>query len=494
MQSTGIDNTAKECSKEEKQTPHYLEHNAKRSIMSSEINVKQIAREIIKYAQNRFDVHVSIPLSCKGCEACIFITDEKDGKGVKTAKDLLIEKGTKKKAPVNTQPPASAIAVSVQSTSPLAVSTQEPIDENTKVKDVNYKTVSRETHTDKLKKMVIQSQEKRCHVVKRTGKDCEYKGLSTTKGTSSYNKAKKEEYQKQVETVLQKQGTQIFVTVTANRVDDKETLKNTWQLFIKALKALINRMSVDYKASYFYAIETDMDMLPHAHIIATLTDCTKGNTKGNKETETNDCKESFTQWLSKYWKMGTISVKRVKDIDTAQNIACYVTKELQQNLESIYKNVKYKGLEMTEYEKRATNTMYWTSNLKCRQFMYSREKGQKPKGEKVQTIDAQRTQAEVINTVLNDFEVIRQANESGTYDDNTDKAFYRLLGTFIPREKAPKWFLMSQKDKETQCLQRNGSLCQQVHNRMNTFAQQCMRGACDITELFDKYINKGGNK
>ena len=294
--------------------------------------------------------------------------------------------------------------------------------------------------------------------------------------------------------MLQKQGTQLFVTVTANRVDEKETLKNTWQHFINALKALINRISVDYKASYFYAIETDMDMLPHAHIIATLKDCTKGNTKGDTETETGDCKGSFTQWLEKYWKMGTISVKRVKDLETVQNIACYVTKELQQNLEGIYKNVKYKGLEMTEYEKRATNTMYWTSNLKCRQFMYSREKGQKPKGEKVQTIDAQRTQAEVINTVLDDFEVIRRANESGTYDDNTDKAFYRLLGTFIPREKAPKWFLMSQKDKEAQCLQRNGNLCQQVHNRMNTFAQQCMRGACDITELFDKYINKGGNK
>lgn len=492
--SSGNNNTAKERSKGTSQTPNYLEHNAIKNIMTNTLNVKQIAREIIKYAQNRFNVHVSIPLSCKGCLDCIFITDGKDGLGVKTAKDLLIEKGTKKKTPVNTLPPASAIATSGQSPLSLAVSATEPIDENTKVKDVNYKTVSRETHTDKLKKMVIQSQEKRCHVVKRTGKDCEYKGLSTTKGTQSYNKAKKEEYQKQVETVLEKQGTQLFVTVTANRVDETQTLKNTWQLFIKSLKALINRLSVDYKATYFYAIETDMDMLPHAHIVTTLTECTKGNTKGNKETESQDYKDIFTQWLSKYWKMGTISVKRVKDIDTAQNIACYVTKELQQNLESIYKNVKYKGLEMTEYEKRATNTMYWTSNLKCRQFMYSREKGQKPKGEKVQTIDAQRTQAEVINTVLDDFQVIRQANESGIYDDNTDKAFYRLLGTFIPREKAPKWFLMSQKDKEAQCLQRNGNLCQQVHNRMNTFAQQCMRGACDITELFDREINKGGNK
>lgn len=66
MMSSGNNNTAKECSKRESKPPYYLEHNAIRNIMSSTLNVKQIAQEIIKYAQKRFNVHVSIPLSCKG--------------------------------------------------------------------------------------------------------------------------------------------------------------------------------------------------------------------------------------------------------------------------------------------------------------------------------------------------------------------------------------------------------------------------------------------
>lgn len=461
-----------------------------KKIMLNTDEVKRTAYEIVKYAQKRFDVHISVPITCRKCTDCPLVTFPSGQK----QKDLTKPKGRNRKAAEKGKDPRPALPGCADAPSPVFVDV--PCDED--YTDVSHETprlpVQATTRAQLLKEAVIQTQEKRCHVVKKTGNDIEYKGLTTTKGTRTYNAKKRPEFIGIANEVLAKSGTKLYITLKADRVEENGSMIRMWTLFHERLGRFLNRLARDYGAKYFCSVESHADGRPHAHVLACLE---YAKTGGNKHAIKDDSLYIILraeQKMKNYWKLGEVKTMRIDENDKSCNLPEYVTKEMQCNIDMIYKHVKYDGLEMTENELKFVNTLYWLSKIGRRQFMYTKSVNKVNKGVKMQTVETQRTQAQVVDTIESDFEIIARANLTGVYDEETDKAFFRILGTFIPEKCKPQWFFMSQKDKEAQCLQQNGEIPQSVHNRMFAFAQKTMRASCDLIELYDKYFKQGVQK
>lgn len=419
----------------------------------------RIVDALITYSRQFFGVAFSVSLSAPMNPLCIFHSASVlEGRATLSRMDW---EPSKKKAVKGKSLPT---ATKARTTAPGAVVLPPPSVTDVPQEDGSPSAYAkgspaRLAHEEELARMVVAKQEKRCHVARRDKDSLVYAGMSTVKGTKDYNRKARAKYSKKIASVLSSEGSKAFITVTANREQAGEGLRSLWEGFFAKLSLLVRRLVRDWGARYFYAVESDEYMRPHAHIVASLGGCYKSAIHYAKGNDKICVIVSCARWLTSYWQMGTVKVEPVDGVSLSVpavpvdggsegSLAGYVTKELQCSIDDSARSVKSGGGTLSEYEQRAMNTLYFCELLGKKQFMGSKSPKDKPKEDKKMSYD-----------VDEDLRVVEEASRTGRRTAETDGAFYRLLWSQMPEDCRREWFLLKRKDGQLVPALKKGSPC-----------------------------------
>lgn len=452
----------------------------------SSVKRARLAKGIVDYSRERFAVAVALPYPFRCVRSCPFVVSDVPFRGA-----------TKRKGsgPVAFVPPEAGKSCGTSSVGPTATLAgavlQSPGEEDSTVEDmtvqdVSRRSISRSSWRSNLLRIAVAKQEKRCHIVRRTDGTEKYCGLSITKGTRAYNVKKYKTYSERVKKIQEEEAPKIFVTLSANRVDPSCSLREVWEVFYKELAAVTNRMSVDFDAHYFYGVESDGDGKPHCHAVFSLRGFHKSARTCTGNVDSLYIILRAKSWLVRRWALGTLDVQEAVPDTPGKSLAWYICKSLLCDIETISAKAKNNPQEVTEEEYRFLHSLVMSEMTRRKQFMGSRSVVSHETHDRQTNVQETTQLASLLDSISDDMRIVEEALASGTFDDKSDEAFFRLLGAYIPAQCREEWFFAPQSAKIDRMVRENGGIVRMAGSRMQQKGFDSLRCSCSMLSFFDK--------